>query len=372
MNFGTRLKELRTKHDETQLQISQLLGTAKSNISKYESNSVEPSISMLTTLAKHFKVSVDYLLCLTDEPCSKKNETNNEKFVSARLQNLINEDNLDYDFYSHILKIPKDIFRMYVNGTKQPSIYDLCKIIETFDTTADYLFGNTDDAHPKATTNHYISNDSFPHILNIEMENNNYLKIELSNELDISMSKIEKLLSGEELPSPNILYKIAQVLKKSTDYLLGLSKTGRAPDENGNFPYEVNKISLERLQELLEKDTDTYMSSKLGLTEDEYFNLYHYGFIPHISVINRLCKIFNISADYLLGISESKLTIIYDKENNEDSLIKSYRLLDNPYKKDVDGYISRQILQQKRDSYMRESVAADEELRKTGTTNSVK
>lgn len=371
MNFGTRLKELRIKHDETQLQISQLLGTAKSNVSKYESNFVEPSIAMLTTLAKHFNVSVDYLLCLTDDPNPKTNEIDNRKFIPDRLQSLLREYNSDYDFCSGISKIPKNILQMYANGMKQPSTYDLCKLIEIFNTTADYLFGMTTEAHPKAE-NYNISGDSFPYIFDIEMQNSNYLKIELSDQLDISIPKIERLLSGKELPSPNILYKIAQIFKKSTDYLLGLSKVKRAPDTNGMFPYEMNNISLERLQKLLEQDSDTYLSSELGLSEDEYFNFYHYGFIPHISVINKLCKLFDVSADYLLGISDSKLSIMYEKEINEDSLLKSYRMLDKPYRQSIDGYISKQILQQERDSYMRSSVAADEHLGDTGTESTKK
>ena len=109
------------------------------------------------------------------------------------------------------------------------------------------------------------------------------------------------------------------------------------------------------------------------MTEDELFLLYHYGFVPHISVIAELCKMAKVSADYLLAFSNSTLSIQKDQEINEDSLLTDYRKLEQHYRQNVDGALSEQILQQERDKYLRSSVAADETPRqKTGTTNTVK
>lgn len=62
MNFGSRLKDLRTSYKITQNQLAYKLGTSKSNISKYESGDVEPNINTLIMLSKYFHVSIDYLL----------------------------------------------------------------------------------------------------------------------------------------------------------------------------------------------------------------------------------------------------------------------------------------------------------------------
>lgn len=62
MNFGTKLKELRTKKQLTQMQMAEILETSKSNISKYEAGNVEPNLETLIKISKYFNVSVDDLL----------------------------------------------------------------------------------------------------------------------------------------------------------------------------------------------------------------------------------------------------------------------------------------------------------------------
>lgn len=62
MNFGVKLKELRTNKQLTQLQMAQILETSKSNISKYEAGSIEPSLETLRKISHFFNVSIDYLL----------------------------------------------------------------------------------------------------------------------------------------------------------------------------------------------------------------------------------------------------------------------------------------------------------------------
>lgn len=63
-NFGNRLKNLRTKHKLTQLQLSHELGVTKSVISAYENDLRMPSYDVLVLIAKKFRVSTDYLLGL--------------------------------------------------------------------------------------------------------------------------------------------------------------------------------------------------------------------------------------------------------------------------------------------------------------------
>lgn len=65
MNFGTRLKQLRLEKNLKQEELAEKIHSSKSNISRYESNSVEPNLKTLNELAKFFDVSTDYLLGLT-------------------------------------------------------------------------------------------------------------------------------------------------------------------------------------------------------------------------------------------------------------------------------------------------------------------
>lgn len=64
MDFGNRLKELRTQAGMTQLQLAQRMGITKSVVSFYELQERTPSPEVLVKLAGIFHVSTDYLLGL--------------------------------------------------------------------------------------------------------------------------------------------------------------------------------------------------------------------------------------------------------------------------------------------------------------------
>ncbi len=62
MKFGEMLKSLRIEQRYTQQELADILNLSKSNISKYESNSIEPNLDTIQKIADFFKVSTDYLL----------------------------------------------------------------------------------------------------------------------------------------------------------------------------------------------------------------------------------------------------------------------------------------------------------------------
>lgn len=69
MKFGERLKSLREDNDEKQKDIAKLLFVSANMISTYELGKHFPkNENSLITLAKHFNVSLDYLLGYSDIP----------------------------------------------------------------------------------------------------------------------------------------------------------------------------------------------------------------------------------------------------------------------------------------------------------------
>ena len=62
VDFGERLKNLRTKKKLTQSQLATKLGLSKSEISAYENGIRLPSYDILISLTFIFQVSTDYLL----------------------------------------------------------------------------------------------------------------------------------------------------------------------------------------------------------------------------------------------------------------------------------------------------------------------
>ncbi len=68
MNYYQRLKDMREDHDLTQSDIAKLLSTTRQQVSKWETGAQMMGVDKYIILAKHYNVSVDYLLGLTDTP----------------------------------------------------------------------------------------------------------------------------------------------------------------------------------------------------------------------------------------------------------------------------------------------------------------
>lgn len=62
--LNTRIKELRTARNLSQVEMAKRLGVAKQSVSNWENNNIQPSVDMLVMIARLFSVSTDYLLCL--------------------------------------------------------------------------------------------------------------------------------------------------------------------------------------------------------------------------------------------------------------------------------------------------------------------
>ena len=68
VEFGNRLKDLRTKAGLTQKQLADRLGVTSSVVSYYELSERSPSPEVLVKLARIFHVSTDYLLGVEKNP----------------------------------------------------------------------------------------------------------------------------------------------------------------------------------------------------------------------------------------------------------------------------------------------------------------
>ena len=65
--YYKRIRELREDNDELQKDIAKLLNTTQQHYSKIENGLTEITADRIIKLAKHYKVSTDYLLGLSDE-----------------------------------------------------------------------------------------------------------------------------------------------------------------------------------------------------------------------------------------------------------------------------------------------------------------
>lgn len=67
MEFKERLRELRKAKKETQVQVAKAIGMAERHYQGLELGETLPGFANLIALADHFEVSLDYLMCRTDE-----------------------------------------------------------------------------------------------------------------------------------------------------------------------------------------------------------------------------------------------------------------------------------------------------------------
>ena len=63
-----RLREIRKSRGISQLKLAMDMNTSQNTISRYETGEREPGIRELLFFADYFDVSVDYLLCRTNNP----------------------------------------------------------------------------------------------------------------------------------------------------------------------------------------------------------------------------------------------------------------------------------------------------------------
>ncbi len=61
------MKELRKRECEEQNDLAKAVGVGTSMVSQWESGRHYPEVSKLIEIAEHYKVSVDYLLGLSDK-----------------------------------------------------------------------------------------------------------------------------------------------------------------------------------------------------------------------------------------------------------------------------------------------------------------
>lgn len=67
LNYGERLKQLRKSRDLKQSDLADMLGVSSSAIGSYERCERQPTFELLHKYAKMFNVSIDYILCYSNE-----------------------------------------------------------------------------------------------------------------------------------------------------------------------------------------------------------------------------------------------------------------------------------------------------------------
>ncbi|MBL4933022.1 helix-turn-helix domain-containing protein [Clostridium paridis] len=117
-SFGKRLKQLRLNKELTQAQLGKIFNVTNVGVAKWESDDRFPDKGMLIKLADYFDVSIDYLLCRTDNPEAKTYKAN------------VNGDEIEVEIhknYPHDLS-PEEV-ELLINQLRNVG-FDVDKLIE--------------------------------------------------------------------------------------------------------------------------------------------------------------------------------------------------------------------------------------------------
>ena len=300
--IGKRIAKLRKKMELSQVELANHIGISRSSLSLYEIEKREPDGETLTRFANYFHVSTDYLLGRIDDDTEETKPESKSKFDSARSMS-------EVDFLENAGKI---IFELLSAQGPSDKGWDVDEMAKYF-----------------------------------QIDNN----------------VLNDIFSGNLWPPLEFLENVSLLCEVSTDYLLGLTTNKRHTLDNGQCPFRFIHISRERLKQCME-EYDKILglwSYILGISNTELYLLQEYGYIFHLQILEIICATLNVSADYLLNISNSKLSIISSKEYDEDDILTNFRKLKEPYQRKVNGILAEELLQQERDEYMRMSSVAEDE-----------
>lgn len=248
MNFGERLKELRIENGLTQLQLAEILGISKSNISKYEAGSVEPNLDIITKSAVYFGVYTDYLLGLSNTRSDQADFEWKLPHVQNRLGSILlkfrEREQLSIDKFAKKMGISESLEIELEQGVYIPTMPLIKKIANITGYDVDYLIGASDYTHVHCNKTCEIDLENIPIYL---YESDSHFRSrfeELCRKHNINSDNAPSTLQissndffdicWNRMPTLSELLRIAYTFNVSIDYLIGRTDTpfsGLSKDE---------------------------------------------------------------------------------------------------------------------------------------------
>lgn len=257
------------------------------------------------------------------------------------------------------LKVSQKSISKYECGTRRPSYETLLSMASLFGVSVDYLLGNDFPTDAISKPENQIG--GYDNLIGHWIGKTGYGYDEIAKKLGIEYNLLMDYISEKVAIPYNILISLSEICEVSTDCLLGIVNTSRERDFDNILPFQYDYAIAERLRKLCERtNVDTkssFLENLLSLSSKEIFYLIEYGFVPHMNTIIKLAQYFNVSTDYLLCQANEQ----------DEKLLSTFKQLNDDNKDIIIGEIKKCLKEQRY-----ESVAADNKLRKTGTTNSEK
>ena len=142
-----RLKELRNEKNLFQTDFAKMIGMSQGGYSQYETEVTDIPTSMLKKIAKYYNVSIDYILCLTDNrEAYKKSKVDYNNF--NRLKDIREDRDLLQKDIAKVLNMSQNGYSQYETNTLDISTKVLKKLSAFYNVSVDYLLYATDERKP--------------------------------------------------------------------------------------------------------------------------------------------------------------------------------------------------------------------------------
>lgn len=198
--FGERLLKLREERKETQQQLADAIGITRQSLSRYETNERTPNIELVYNIAKHFNVSADYLLGLSDNPTTDPDIQNACKVTGLSEEAIERLSSLQYCDFNALYNTSRiKVLDKLLNSRFLKSLLDsICR----------FQLASSDKSITAVTQEHYSSAQGLSVTLNKEETQllfltkclnqlENMLKVDIAGEaVQISESQKNMLIGG--------------------------------------------------------------------------------------------------------------------------------------------------------------------------------
>lgn len=140
-----RLVSIRDEHDLSQKDVASILKVTQQTYSRYETEEKIMPIKHLNTFCNHFKVSIDYVLGLSNVRSYKNSKDNISKSkVGKRLKNFRSDNNLTQQKLAEELNTSHSTISAYENGKTLLLLAFAYGIATKYKVSVDWLYGRID------------------------------------------------------------------------------------------------------------------------------------------------------------------------------------------------------------------------------------
>ena len=213
--FAASLRRLRDSAGLYQKELADRLGVERSTITAYERAARFPPPEKLASIADFFQVSVDYLLgrssddrALDDEPA----------MFGDRLRALRERKELTQSELGKIISASKQTISNYENGVSSPDHDALGQLADFFGVSTDYLLGRVSET---VASGEEPAKRAFGRRLKHLRKDREMTQLDLAESLGLARNTVAMYEAGEREPSFQIAQQIADIMRTTTDYLLG-------------------------------------------------------------------------------------------------------------------------------------------------------